>query len=303
MKAKPFLKWAGGKSALIPQLEAQFPKVLKGGQIKHYVEPFLGGGAVFFHIAQNYPIKKASLSDINPDIVLAYTVVQKDPKTLIARLSALKEEYLTLNEEKRKDFYYENRELYNHSQIQINSTPFSREWTQRAARLIFLNKTCYNGLYRQNKKGEFNVPFGRYKHPSIFSEENILRSAECLTIAKLSQRNFDDITQGIDQNTFVYFDPPYRPLSPTADFTAYASNGFTDTDQINLGDYFSFLDKKGAHLMLSNSDPCNRIPKDTFLENIYGKFNIHRVCANRAINRDKSKRGGISELLITNYHR
>ncbi len=301
-KARPFLKWAGGKSQLLDQLESHYPSDLRTGRIKHYVEPFLGGGAVFFDIAQHYPIESAWLSDINRDLILVYQVVRQCPADLLDILEGYQKEYDQTPEEQRGYLFLTVRENFNKSRSDINDVRCSADWVQRAAQFIFLNKTCFNGLFRLNSKGEFNVPFGKYKTAVICDKSNLLAASRALQKAEIRQADYTECWDKVNESTFVYFDPPYRPLSQTASFTSYTSGGFSDDDQIRLAQFFRRLDmEKNAQLMLSNSDPTNENPDDSFFERIYSGYNIFRVFAGRAINSNGEKRGKISELLITNY--
>lgn len=301
-KAKPFVKWAGGKKQLLSQFEALYPPVLKQGQIENYVEPFIGGGAVYFDVMRNYPIKKAHLFDVNEELILVYKVVQRHVGPLIEALSELSADYKAQGNEGREAFYYQTRERLNTQRPQIDFGHFSGIWISRAAMLIFLNHTCYNGLFRLNSKGEFNVPLGRYKNPRIFDAENLQNASKALQIADIRLGDFECCADVVDSNTFVYFDPPYRPLSKTANFTAYSKGCFGDEEQKRLAHFFAGLDQKhGAKLMLSNSDPTNEDPGDTFFEDLYRGFNIHGVLAHRMINSNRSKRGRVRELVITNY--
>jgi len=302
MQTKPFMKWAGGKSQLLGQFQKYYPKELKAGKIKKYFEPFLGGGAVFLDISQQFSIESAFLTDINEELILAYKVIQRNPETLIEFLWKYSKQYYKLSEEDRKEYFYEVRTNLNLQRFQINYRRYSENWIPRAAQLIFLNKTCFNGLFRLNKKGEFNVPFGKYKNPRILDEENILALSKILQIAEINAGNFYSTENKIDENSFVYFDPPYRPISKTSNFTSYSKYSFNDSDQIQLGKYFSKLNlKKNAKLMLSNSDPTNENPDDTFFKDLFDGFNIIKVNANRMINCNAEKRGQITELLIANY--
>lgn len=299
--AKPFLKWAGGKSQLLEQLAKYFPPELKNGSLKNYYEPFLGGGAVFFYIAQNYPIKKAYLSDINEDLILTFSVVQQNVFELIEELSSLKKEYFKRNDRDKEKYFYEIRELYNIEKIKIDFNKYNHAWIPRAAKLIFLNKTCFNGLFRLNRKGEFNVPFGRYKNPRILDQENLISASRVLKIAEIFLTDFENIKNKIKNDFFIYFDPPYRPISLTSRFTSYSKFDFTDADQQRLALFYNELGKNGNKLMLSNSDPKNENPSDHFFEKLYDRFKIIRVQANRMINCNGDKRGKINELLILNY--
>ena len=302
MQAKPFMKWAGGKSQLLGQFQKYYPKELKVGRIKKYFEPFLGGGAVFLDIAQNFLIESAFLTDINEELILAYKVIQRNPESLIEFLWKYSKQYYNLSEEERKEYFYEVRTNLNLQRFQINYRRYSKNWIPRAAQLIFLNKTCFNGLFRLNKKGEFNVPFGRYKNPKILDEENILALSKILQISEINAGNFYSTENKIDENSFVYFDPPYRPISKTSSFTSYSKYSFNDPEQIKLGRYFTKLAReKNAKLMLSNSDPTNVNSNDTFFKDLFSGFKIHNILANRMINCNGEKRGRIKELVITNY--
>ncbi len=301
--AKPFLKWAGGKTQLLDQFSMFFPEELKDGIIENYYEPFLGSGAVFFFIAQNYNIKNAYLSDINEELILTFNTVKKDASSLIEELKNLKEEYNLFGEKEQELFFYRVREIYNQEKTKIDYKNYSKEWIKRAAKMIFLNKTCFNGLFRLNRKGEFNVPFGRYKNPGIIDEENLLRSSEVLQNAEIFITDFENVKNRISNNFFIYFDPPYRPISKTSSFTSYSKYDFNDEDQIRLAQLYKELGKNGNKLMLSNSDPKNENPNDDFFENHYKEFNIYRVKATRMINCKGNKRGPINELIITNYNK
>jgi len=298
---KPFLKWAGGKSQLLEQFEFYFPKELKNGKIINYFEPFLGSGAVFFFISQKYSLKKAYLSDINEDLVLTFSVVQKNVSELIEELSLLKFKYLKRNEKDREKYFYEIRGLFNSEKEKINFKKYSSDWIRRATKLIFLNKTCFNGLFRMNKSGEFNVPFGRYKNPGILDENNLIGASKLLQIADIFVTDFENIKNKLANNFFIYFDPPYRPLSTTSSFTSYSKYDFTDDDQTRLAKFYQEIGINGNKLMLSNSDPKNENKSDNFFEMLYSNFNIIRVRANRMINCNGNKRGKINELLILNY--
>lgn len=300
--AKPFLKWAGGKAQLLSQFEKYYPEELKLGKIKKYIEPFLGGGAVFFDIAQKYSIDSAYLYDLNEELIIAYKVIQLNPDKLLEFLFKYSKQYLSLQADHRKKYFYDVRQNYNLQRFQIDYDSYSENWIPRTAQMIFLNRTCYNGLFRLNRKGEFNVPFGAYKNPKILDEENILAVSQWLQIAEIRVANFDVCEKCVDENSFVYFDPPYRPISRTSSFTSYSKYEFGDAEQFNLAKFFALLDKKyQAKLMLSNSDPTYLNPDDHFFNELYLDYHIQKVCANRMINRNAEKRGHISELLIMNY--
>ncbi len=299
--AKPFLKWAGGKRQLLSQFDTLYPIELKLKKIKNYYEPFVGGGAVFFDVAQNYEVENAFLYDINEELILAYKVIQKDIFKLIEFLHRYEKQYKKLDDEKRKEYYYELRDNYNLQRFNIDYNKYSENWIPRVAQTIFLNKTCFNGLFRFNSKGGFNSPMGRYKNPKILDESNLLNVSKLLEIATIKKADFREVKNDIRNNSFVYFDPPYRPISKTSSFTSYSKFNFQDDEQLQLASLFYELDQQGHKLMLSNSDPKNTNPNDDFFETIYEKFNITRVDAKRSINSNGSKRNSIKEIVVTNY--
>ncbi len=285
---KPFLKWAGGKSQILNKLSDRLPSDIHS--VTEYCEPFIGGGALFLYIASHFKnIEKFYLNDKNQDIYNCWQVIKQHPTELINSLSALKSKYLALNDSVRTEMYYEIRTRYNEENLD-NIT--------RASFTIFLNKTCFNGLYRVNRQGKFNVPQGKYKNPEIFSIENISNISKILQKATISNLDFSDINYPT-QNSFIYFDPPYRELNQTSCFKSYDKGGFDDEKQIELSNLYKFLSNN--YVMLSNSDPKNVNENDDFFDNLYDEYNINRISARRVINSDKSKRGAISELIITNY--
>lgn len=301
LQAKPFLKWAGGKSQLLPQLRRNYPADLASGAIHRYVEPFLGSGAVYLDIAQRFAIREAHLFDVNEELILAYRVVQRDARALIEQLADHRRRYLALAESARADYYYCVRERYNAHQPDLDFHACTPAWVGRAADMIFLNKTCFNGLFRVNGAGFFNVPFGRYRNPAIFEEQNILRVSELLQNTTLHVGGFECCEPWVDERTFVYFDPPYRPISPTSSFTSYAKDRFADDDQRRLARFFAHLAANtGARLMLSNSDPKNLDAEDNFFDDLYAPFTIRRLSASRMINSVGDGRGRINEILVTN---
>jgi DNA adenine methylase len=302
IKAKPFLKWAGGKTQLLSQFEAYYPESLKLGKVKKYIEPFIGSGAVFLEICQNYVIESAFISDINPDLILAYQVIQACPDELIAALEILQDKHDKSDRAARQLLFAEVRTQFNEQRARTYYRKSSKIDVNRTAQLIFLNKTCFNGLFRLNSKGEFNVPCGQYKQPRILDADNIRRISKLLDKTEIRLAEFESCYAIADEHSFIYFDPPYRPISKTANFTSYASKGFTDSEQEKLARLFRRLDRdKGAKLMLSNSDPKNENMDDDFFERLYAGYSIHRVLASRAINSVAAKRGRINELLIVNY--
>ncbi|TSC82001.1 MAG: DNA adenine methylase [Parcubacteria group bacterium Gr01-1014_20] len=273
---KPFLKWVGGKTQLLSQLRKFYPS-----NFNRYFEPFLGGGAVFFDVKP----RKAFLNDINSTLITAYKHVQKETDELVKHLHRLQNKYRAKSEEGRDEFYYEMRDRYN--DLRDGSL-------DKTAHLIFLNKTGFNGLYRESSNGGFNVPFGRYKNPLILDEENLLTVAEALTGVTLTALSFEKAVADSRRGDFVYFDPPYYPLNGTAKFTNYHEKNFLEDEQVKLRDVFIELDKRGCYVMMSNSHT-------DFISKLYSRFNKHAVLANRAINCKAEGRGKIKEYVITNY--
>lgn len=299
--AKPFFKWAGGKGQLLEQFNKIYPKELKGGVIKNYYEPFLGGGAVFFDIIQNYPVENAWLYDINPELILAYKVVQNNVDTLLDFLSEYEKNYIPLDRTERKSFYYEIRETFNRDRFDINYKKYGDNWISRAAQLIFMNKTCYNGLFRFNSSGGFNTPAGDYKNPKICDSDNLLNVSKVLQKANIRCAGFETVLNDVKEDSFIYFDPPYRPISSTSNFKSYSKHNFTDIHQRELAGVFNELSTKNNLVMLSNSDPKNTNANDNFFDEIYKEFNIRRIPARRNINSKGNKRGSVKEIVVTNY--
>ncbi len=299
--AKPFLKWAGGKSQLLTKFRELYPQQLTDKKIKIFYEPFLGSGAVFFDIAQQYNIEKAFLYDINDELILTWKVIQQDVAKLLEVLYPYQKTYRKLNKTKQQEFFYQQRANYNQQRFDIDYSNYSGRWFARAAQLIFLNRTCFNGLYRVNGKGEFNSPAGDYDNPTICDEQNLSAVNKILSIAEIKKADFKELLKKIKPMSFVYFDPPYRPISKTASFKAYSKNNFSDKEQEALAQLFKQLDKKGIKLMLSNSDPKNTDPSDNFFDIMYSDYNIYRIPARRMINSDPAKRGNINEIVVTNY--
>lgn len=295
-EVKPFVKWAGGKGSLIPQLKNFYPFELENETIKKYVEPFVGGGAVLINILQKYNVKEVYAFDINMDLINCYNVIKKNVDELIKELEVKEKEFLLLEEEKRQQYFYDVRKEYNSYRISEEKLNI-----KRAAEFIFLNRTCFNGLYRVNKNGEFNVPCGKYKNPTICDSKNLRNLSYLIRNVEFQYGDYKKSEKYIDSNTFVYFDPPYRPLSITSGFTSYTKEDFNDENQKELANYFRELDEKNAKLMLSNSNPKNTNKEDNFFEEIYKGFNINEISAKRMINANVKGRGEISELLITNY--
>lgn len=299
--ARPFLKWAGGKGQLIGNFRTLYPEQLRHGSIKYYHEPFLGSGAVFMNIAQSFEIEKAYLSDINEDLVLTYLVVQRNVEKLIEVLNHLQETYARLDRPEREDFYYRQRSIFNLARTTTDKESFSEGRIERAAQFIFLNRTCFNGLYRVNSKGEFNTPVGDYENPAICDSANLRAASGVLSIAEIKRATYTSVEDEAVPGSFVYFDPPYRPISKTSSFKAYNASEFADAQQVQLAATFRKLDAAGVLLMLSNSDPKNENSADNFFDDLYCNYNITRIPARRLINSDATKRGAINEIVVTNY--
>ena len=294
-EARPFLKWAGGKSQLLNQLGAYLPQQISEEPFT-YIEPFVGGGAMLFYMLQHFcNIRKAVINDVNEDLILTYRIIKDDVEALITNLDKYEKDYLAItDQEGRSQIFYEVRERYNQH---------LGDSIERASQLIFLNKTCFNGLYRVNRRGQFNVPFGKYAHPTICNAKLLRADSQLLQSAQvvISQGDYAQTVQHIDSLTFVYLDPPYRPLDATSSFTAYAKGDFNDDDQRALAAFCHQLSERGCFWMESNADCSAKNPNDTFFEDLYADYKIERVYASRFINANPEKRGKLTELLIKNY--
>lgn len=293
-KAKPFIKWVGGKGQLIEQLKDFLPADFAERENITYIEPFVGGGAMLFYMLQTYPnIKSAVINDINPDLTSCYQVVRDTPTELIKSLNAIQAEYYALQtEEERKQFFLQQRERFNSKSLsKIDNTTL----------FFFLNRTCFNGLYRVNKAGKFNVPFGRYASPTICDSTTIYADSELLQKVDIMTGDFEETFTKIKGNTFFYFDPPYRPLSNTSSFNDYAKESFNDNAQIRLKLFCDRLNDIGINFMLSNSDCKAKNEEDNFFDALYGAYKIERVWASRSINSNPEKRGKLTEILVHNY--
>ncbi len=302
INAKPFLKWAGGKTQVLSELINKLPEtVTKSKIIDSYIEPFVGWGAFIFYLKNNYEVKKSYLLDKNIELIIGYKVIQNNPTELIKKLKKIKILYFSKNKTQQCEFFYEIREIYNNQRIRFDYKNYNKEWIERVSYSILLNKTCFNGLFRLNKNGGFNVPFGGYVNPKICDEVNILEVNKALKDTMIICGDFSNSEDYIDKNSIVYFDPPYRPINKTSSFTTYSSNGFTDEDQKRLATFYNKMSKKGAYLILSNSDSKNNSEDDDFFDRLYKRFKIYRILANRMINCNGNKRGKITEILITNY--
>lgn len=293
---KPFVKWAGGKGSLISQLKNFYPFEIDNIKIDKYVEPFVGGGAVLINILQKYDIKEVYAFDINMDLINCYNVIKSNVEELIEELEKKENSFLVLENKEREEYFYKIREEYNSYNLSENDIN-----VKRASEFIFLNRTCFNGLYRVNKNGKFNVPCGKYKNPTICDSNNLRNLSYLIRNVNFQYGDYKKSEKYIDSNTFVYFDPPYRPLSNTSGFTSYTKEDFNDENQKELAKYYKLLDEKDAKLMLSNSNPKNTNKDDNFFEEIYKGFYINEISAKRMINANTKGRGEISELLITNY--
>ena len=294
-EAKPFLKWAGGKGQLLSQLSEHLPERIREGSFT-YIEPFVGGGAMLFYVLQHFGnIRKAVINDVNEDLILTYRIIKDDVEALITNLEKIERAYLNLSDQnERSQLFYEIRERYNQH---------VGESIERASQLMFLNKTCFNGLFRVNKRGLFNVPFGRYANPTICNAEVLRADSQLLQSVdvKIYQGDYAQTLQYVDELTFVYLDPPYRPLDATSSFTSYSKGDFNDDDQRALAAFCHQLSERGCLWMESNADCSAKNPEDTFFEELYRDYRIERVYASRCINANPNKRGKLTELLIKNY--
>ena len=288
--ARPFLKWAGGKTQLISEIEKCLPREVSAEKFT-YVEPFVGSGAVLFWMLSKFPnLEKVVINDINADLINAYRVIAASPQELIAVLQELQRQYHALPhaEAEKKEYYYQKREIYNARKS---------DKITHAALFIFLNRTCFNGLYRVNKSNLFNVPMGSYKQPTICDEQNILAVSTTLQNVDIISGDFEDTIALATSTSFFYLDPPYKPLNATSGFNSYAKDEFGDNEQIRLNTFCKRLDELGCKWLLSNSDNQH----DDFFARIYNGYFVKRVNALRIINSKPDKRGKISELLINNF--
>lgn len=280
-RCRPFIKWVGGKRSLLDQIMPHLPQ-----SFGNYFEPFVGGGALFFELHDLGVLegKKAYLFDINSELINAYKVVRDDPQKLIADLADLELRH-------SKELYYEVRS-------QDRSSDFALlDPIKRASRFIYLNKTCYNGLHRVNSKGEFNAPCGSYIKPHICDHAVIKRASKALQNAQIHHASYKDVLKEAKKGDLIYLDPPYYPLTKSANFTAYSKSSFAQSDQMELFEIFKTLDDRGCKVLKSNSDA-------SFVRMLYSEFQMHEILASRTINRDPTNRGRIKELLIKgkNWH-
>ena len=290
-EAKPFVKWVGGKTQLLDEIRKYYPS-----QVDKYCEPFVGGGAVLFDVLAKCHPNDVLINDINGELINTYNQIKTNCNGLIDTLAKLQEKYWSSTLEENKALYFAKRERFNSLKVNGNK----KENLEKGALFIFLNKTCFNGLFRVNSKGLFNVPFNSAKKPLLCDAENLKACSRLLKKVKMSVGNYSQCKDFIDSKTFVYLDPPYRPLTETAAFTSYNENGFGDKEQIELAKFIKAISRRKALVVTSNSDPKNVREDDNFFDKLYQKFSIKRVSASRMINSNAKKRGAINELLISN---
>lgn len=306
MTARPIWKWAGSKRQLISELNTYLIPLMNSGNINTYIEPFIGAGALMWSVIGNYKLDTVYFGDMNGELITLYKMIKDSPDELSSRLVKLADEFLKDdNQERQQKMFYKYRDEYNKLMDKYPDSDYTgQDAIELSAIFMFLNRTCFNGLYRVNKSGHFNVPCGKYKNPPIDQtaqiKENskLLNSIPNLTIAHAGYEKCLDL---IDDKTFVYFDPPYRPITSSSAFTAYVASGFNDENQKELAQFCKEVDKRGGKFMLSNSDPHNEDPNDDFFDELYKDFTIERVSASRAINSDGKKRGKINEILVQNF--
>lgn len=292
IQARPFVKWVGGKTQLLDEVKKSLPRDFSTRQHITYVEPFVGGGAVVFKLLQEYPnIERAIINDINEELICTYRVIKENVEDLIKSLDVIQSEYIPLSSDDRKSYFIAKRSLFNAKKI----TPL-----ETAALFIFLNRTCFNGLYRVNSKGEFNVPHGKYVNPRICDADNLRACSKVLQKVEILCGDFAETGRYAGPDTLYYFDPPYKPITETSSFTSYTRGGFDDQEQIRLRDFCDNISAAKSSFIASNSDPRNANSKENFFDSIYNNFFIRRVSATRMINSDASGRGSISEIMISN---
>lgn len=291
--AKPFVKWAGGKGNLLNILESQLPADFDFQTKVTYIEPFVGGGAMLFHMLTTHPnIRRIVINDINKDLIRCYQLVKENPQTLIELLKPFEQRYYELKEDERRLYFYEIRNEYNNVELSAD---------ERAAYFMFLNHTCFNGLYRENASGGFNVPFGRYKKPKICNEDVIMADHNVFSKVDIFCGDYKNILSHLGKGyNFIYLDPPYRPLLGSDNFKHYSKSGFGDPEQVELKVFCDRLSSRGCHLMLSNSDSTNE-DGTPYFETLYEGYTFGKVLASRFINAYAEKREKQTEVLITNY--
>ena len=290
--SKPFIKWAGGKTQLLSAIKQRYPTTCK-----KYCEPFVGGGAVLFDLLENYEPEQVLINDSNKEVMNVFECIKSNLTQLLEALYIIKERYCNASEEAKRNLYYEARGRFNQLKLACNAN----DNLEKAKLFIFLNKTCFNGLYRENASGEFNVPFNNAKNPAFYDEPNIIACSKLLQNVTINSGDYRSCFSFIDADTFVYIDPPYRPLTKTASFTTYTRIGFSEKDQKDLAAFVKRCCNKGAKVLVSESDPHNINEHDDFFDKLYAGYKIERVEAGRAINSKGNKRGRITELLISSY--
>lgn len=293
-EVRPFLKWVGGKGQLLSKIERYYP--FGDGKITKYIEPFVGGGAVLFDILNKYELEAVYINDSNTELINAYCVVRNNVDKLIELLMTMQNEFLPMNMDGRKVYYTNRRNQYNSL---ITNSGFNN--TLKAALMIFLNRTCFNALYRVNSKGLFNVSMGTYRNPTICDEDNLRAVSEKLQGITVLCGDYHNTVDFIDSKTFVYLDPPYRAISNTSNFTRYTKDWNGDKSQIVLSEFIDDINAEGALVLMSNSDPKNTDVEDNFFDTLYSSYNIKRVEAKRSINCKADGRGAVKELLISNF--
>ncbi|MCC8069762.1 MAG: DNA adenine methylase [Ruminococcus sp.] len=287
---RPFIKWAGGKGQLLKEIRKKYPS-----KIDRYCEPFIGGGAVLFDVLNNHNPNEIIINDINAELINTYTQIKYNVTDLINQLQEVQSIFLSMNTEQRKEYFYNKRNRFNLLKKSKSNS------IELAMLFIFLNRTCFNGLYRVNKKGDYNVPIGSYKEPLICDTENLIEISKLLQNVTILCGDYSQTLEFIREDTFVYIDPPYRPLTQTASFTSYTNIPFGNKEQIELSKFIDSITSKGAKVIASNSDPKNVNPKDDFFDELYKTYNIIRVPANRIIGSKSTTRKSVNELLICNY--
>ncbi len=293
-KAKPFIKWVGGKGQLLEQLDALLPADFDNWSDATYIEPFVGGGAMLFHMLQKHPnIKQAVINDVNHDLIVCYQTVRDNVERLISSLCDIERRYHALPDmEAKRAMFMKVRSRYNEKNLGAieNTTLF-----------FFLNKTCFNGLYRVNRKGLFNVPCGKYMRPQICDEQTLRADSELLRRVEILEGDFSRTIDYAQGQTLFYLDPPYRPLSDTSSFNDYTKDAFNDDAQVRLKEFCDIVSEHGHKFMLSNSDCKGKNENDNFFDILYEAYQIERVLASRNVNANASKRGKITEILVRNY--
>lgn len=293
INAKPFVKWVGGKTNLLKILESQLPANFDSQTKVTYIEPFVGGGAMLFHMLERHQnIRRVVINDINKDLIRCYQLIKEEPQTLIELLRPFEQRYYELDDEEREQYYYEIREKYNEDNLSEN---------ERAAYMIFLNITCFRGMYRENASGGYNVPFGHYSKPKICNIDVIMADHEALKKVDIYCGDYKNVISHLGKGyNFVYLDPPYRALEGSSNFNQYSRNGFSDKEQMELKDFCDRLTIKGCKVMLSNSYSTND-DGTSYFENLYSGYQADKIYASRYINAYVTKREKQAEILIKNY--